>query len=300
MQKSLFINALVCLTMLNAFFSCTSEPSKMEKLKAQITEKLATTKGEFAVAYKNLDSPSDTLFINANMNFHAASTMKTAVMVEVFKQAKESKFSLSDSLAIKNEFKSIVDGSPYSLEVGDDSEEVLYKSLGQKRTVYQLVYEMITVSSNLATNILIELVDAKNVMKTLKSLKINDMQVLRGVEDSKAFEKGLNNTVTASDLALLFEKIAQNEAFNPQDCEEMRKILLDQKFNDIIPALLPKEIKVAHKTGNITGVHHDSGIVYLPNGKKYALVLLSKKLENFEEGTKMLAEISKMIYEYAK
>ncbi|TAH19620.1 MAG: serine hydrolase [Cytophagales bacterium] len=272
----------------------------MDELKVQILQKLNATKGEFAIAYKSLDNPADTLFINADANFHAASTMKTAVMLEVFKQAKEGKFSLADSLLLKNEFRSIVDSSSYSLEVGDDSEEVLYSSLGQKRTIYQLVYEMMTVSSNLATNILIELVDAKNVMQTLKSLNINQMQVLRGVEDSKAFEKGLNNTVTATDLALLFEKIAQNEVLTSKECEEMRKILLDQKFNDIIPAMLPREVKVAHKTGNITGVHHDSGIVYLPNGKKYILILLSKKLENFEEGTKALAEISKMIYEYAK
>lgn len=300
MKKYLSVKYLASFFFLHILTSCSQNPNKMDELKVQILQKLNATKGEFAIAYKSLDNPADTLFINADANFHAASTMKTAVMLEVFKQAKEGKFSLADSLLLKNEFRSIVDSSSYSLEVGDDSEEVLYSSLGQKRTIYQLVYEMMTVSSNLATNILIELVDAKNVMQTLKSLNINQMQVLRGVEDSKAFEKGLNNTVTATDLALLFEKIAQNEVLTSKECEEMRKILLDQKFNDIIPAMLPREVKVAHKTGNITGVHHDSGIVYLPNGKKYILILLSKKLENFEEGTKALAEISKMIYEYAK
>jgi beta-lactamase class A len=273
------------------------KPTKMETLKQQIEQQLATSKGEFAVAFKNLDSPSDTLFINAKTIFHAASTMKTPLMLEVFKQAGEGKFALTDSLILKNDFKSIIDGSAYSLEVGDDSEEALYASLGQKRTVYQLVYEMITVSSNLATNMLIELVGTEKVMETLKTLEINDLQVLRGVEDSKAFKAGKNNTVTAIDLMLLFEKIALNQVLTPADCEEMRKILFDQQFNDIIPALLPKAVKVAHKTGNITGVHHDSGIVYLPNGKKYVLILLSKNLENFEQGTKTLAEVSKLIYE---
>lgn len=280
--------------------SCTPKPMKMEILKQQIEQKLATTKGEFAVAFKDLDNPSDTLFIKAHTSFHAASTMKTPVMIEVFKQAKAGKFALTDSLVLKNEFISIVDGSPYSLEVGDDSEEALYKSLGQKRTIYQLVYEMITVSSNLATNMLIDLVDAKNVMETLKEVGINDIQVLRGVEDTKAFKEGKNNTVTAAGLAHLFEKIALCQLLTPDDCEEMKKILLDQKFNDIIPVFLPKEVQVAHKTGNITGVHHDSGIVYLPNGKKYVLILLSRKLENFEEGTKTLAEVSKMVYEVVK
>lgn len=299
MNKTSIIKTFVYLCFI-IISSCTSEQSKMEKLKLQVKQKFANITGEFALAYKDLDNSQDTLFINAESEFHAASTMKTAVMIEVFKQVKEGKFAITDSLVIKNEFKSIVDSSAYSLDVKDDSEEVLYNSLGQKRTIYQLVYEMITVSSNLATNMLIELVDAKNVTQTLRSLNINTMKVLRGVEDGKAFEKGLNNTVTAMDLGLLFEKIANHQVLNSKDCEEMKKILFDQKFNDIIPALLPKEVKVAHKTGSITGVHHDSGIVYLPNGKRYILVLLSKKMDNFEEGTKMLGEVSKLVYEYAK
>ena len=68
------------------------------------------------------------------------------------------------------------------------------------------------------------------------------------------------------------------------------------EFNEIIPAKLPKEIRVAHKTGSITGVQHDSGIVYLPDGRKYVLVLLSKKLKNADTGVKVLAEVSEMIY----
>ncbi len=300
MLKYLPFFVKIVLLMLLCIISCRQKHYQMSELRNQIQAKFASVKGEFAVAYKDLDKPSDTLFINAFTEFHAASTMKTAVMLEVFKQAQEGKFNLTDSLTLKNEFKSIVDSSTYSLDVADDSEEVLYSSLGQKRTVYQLVYEMITVSSNLATNMLIEIVGAENVTQTLRSLGINQMKVLRGVEDSKAFEKGMNNTVTAYDLALLLEKIETNKVLNAEACEKMRQILLDQKFNDVIPALLPKEVKVAHKTGTITGVHHDSAIVYLPKGKKYILVLLSRKMENFEEGTKMLAEVAKLVYEYAK
>ena len=80
----------------------------------------------------------------------------------------------------------------------------------------------------------------------------------------------------------------------------MTQILFDQKFNDMIPARLPKEIKVAHKTGSITGVQHDSGIVFLPDGRKYVLVVLSKKLTNAKAGIKVLAEVSEMIYNFVK
>ncbi len=266
-----------------------------KNLKIAIESKLKSVEGEFAVAFKDLQT-GKTLFINEKENFHAASTMKTPVMIEVFKQAKAGKFKLSDSILVKNEFKSIVDGSTFGLDISDDSGDGMYKKIGQKMTIYDLTYQMIIVSSNLATNILIDLVNAKNANASMRKLGANDIQVLRGVEDQKAFDKGLSNLVTAYDLMLIFEKIAQNKVINKKSCDEMRKILFDQKFNEIIPEKLPKAVKVAHKTGSITGVQHDSGIVYLPDGRKYVLVLLSKKLKNADAGVKVLAEVSEMIY----
>ncbi len=275
--------------------SIFAQKMSVENLKIAIETKLRTVEGEFAVAFKDLQT-GKTLFINEKTNFHAASTMKTPVMIEVFKQAKSGKFNLSDSTLVKNEFKSIVDGSIYGMDIADDSSDGMYKKIGQKMTIYDLTYQMIIVSSNLATNILIDLVDAKNANATMRKLGAKDIQVLRGVEDQKAFDKGLNNSVTAFDLMLIFEKIAKNKVINKQSCEAMLKILFDQKFDEIIPANLPKTVRVAHKTGSITGVQHDSGIVFLPDGRKYVLVLLSKKLKNADAGVKVLAEVSEMIY----
>jgi len=269
----------------------SAQKPTLESTKSAIEVKLKTVEGEFAVAFKDLQT-GKTLFINENENFHAASTMKTPVMIEVYKQAKAGKFKLTDSILVKNEFKSIVDGSPYSMDIADDSGDGMYKMIGKKMTIYDLTYQMIIVSSNLATNILIDLVDAKNANQSMRALGAKDIQVLRGVEDQKAFDKGLSNTTTAYDLMVIFEKIAQNKVIDKKSCEEMRKILFDQKFNEIIPEKLPKTVKVAHKTGSITGVQHDSGIVYLPDGRKYVLVLLSKKLKNADAGVKVLAEVS--------
>jgi beta-lactamase class A len=290
-MKKLFFT-LIFSIMLNHIFA---QKLTIENLKSAIEAKLKTVEGQFAVAFKDLQT-GETLFINEKENFHAASTMKTPVMIEVFKQAKAVKFKLSDSILVKNEFKSIVDGSPYSMDIADDSGDGLYKMIGKKMTIYDLTYQMIIVSSNLATNILIDLVDARNANESMRKLGAKDIQVLRGVEDQKAFEKGLNNTTTAYDLMLIFEKIAQNKVIDKQSCEEMRKILFDQKFNEIIPDKLPKTVKVAHKTGSITGVQHDSGIVYLPDGRKYVLVLFSKKLKSADAGVKILAEVSEAIY----
>lgn len=268
-----------------------------EELKKQITKELSKQPGTFAIAFKNLNTGVEIL-INERELFHAASTMKTPVMVEVYKQAAEGKFSLKDSILIKNEFKSIFDGSLYSLNKKDDSDTLIYNHISEKRTVYSLMYDMIIISSNMATNLIIELVDAKNVTHTLRSIGANDIQVLRGVEDTKAFETGMNNQVTAYDLMLLFEKIDKEELVNSEASMAMMDILLNQKFNDIIPANLPKEVKVAHKTGWITGIHHDSGIVFLPDGRKYVLVMLSKDLKDEDTGIKTMANISKSIYDF--
>ncbi|MEO8473644.1 MAG: serine hydrolase [Chryseolinea sp.] len=281
-----------------AFLLCLmSCQSRVSQLKESIEHELSSVPGTFAVAFEDL-SNGEQFLINEHDNFHAASTMKTPVMIEVYKQASEKKFSLDDSITIKNEFKSIVDGSPYTLESTDDSEFDLYTRIGKKSTIYDLMYDMIIVSSNLATNIIIDLVDANNVMATMKELGANDIKVLRGVEDNKAFDIGMNNTTTAYDLMLLFSKLSKGEVVNKDASSAMIKILLEQKFDDIIPAKLPGDVKVAHKTGFIKGVHHDSGIIMLPDGRRYILVLLSKDLTDDVTGLNAMANVSKLIYDY--
>lgn len=283
--------------LLGNFTASGQTKHSMRNLKHEINNVLSKQKGTFAVAFKDLSTGKE-LLINEEEDFHAASTMKTPVMIEVFKQASEKKFSLTDSILIKNEFKSIVDSSAYSLDSSDDSESEIYRHIGEKRTLYDLMYQMIIASSNLSTNIIIDLVDAKKVTRTMREMGAKKITILRGVEDNKAFEKGLNNTTTAYDLMLIFEKIAEGKAVDKKSSDEMINILLNQEHNEIIPAELPKEVKVAHKTGSITGVHHDSGIVILPDGRKYVLVLLSKNLEDENAAIKAMAKVSKIIYDF--
>jgi len=275
--------------------ACMEKTSGLEKLRKDINDKLSIDSAEFGIAFKDIQS-GQSLTINENKNFHAASTMKTPVLIELYRQASAGKFSLNDSITIKNSFRSIVDSSEFMLDSADDSEFDLYKQTGHKATISGLAYKMIILSSNLATNLLIELVKPDSVMKTMRSMGANEIKVLRGVEDGKAFEKGLNNSVTAHDLALIYKQLAEDKLTGSQ---EMIKTLLDQRFNEIIPAQLPKDVKVAHKTGSITGVQHDSGIVFLPGGRKYVLVLLSKfKAEDEKKVIQSMADVSKMVYDY--
>ena len=266
-------------------------------LEESILDAVLDQPGTFAVAVHDLQS-GEKILINAKEEFHAASTMKTPVMIEVYNQAAQGLFSLDDSLEVKNEFYSIVDSSLYSLDTASDSEKELYTLIGQKKKISDLVYDMIIVSSNLATNLVIDLVDARKVTETMRTLGAKDIEVLRGVEDIKAFEAGMSNSTSAEDLMIIYTTLAQAEVVSPQASQAMIDILFDQKFNEIIPDQLPKEVKVAHKTGAITGVHHDSGIVFLPDGRKYVLILLSKELPDFAAGTKFLSDISKMIFDH--
>ena len=268
-----------------------------EKLRLDVHQMLDTVPGSFAVAFKPVGDTA-ALLINERVMFHAASTMKTPVMIEVFRQARDRRFSLDDSVSVRNEFKSVVDGSFYELDPKDDSDDSMYKRIGGKASVRDLIHQMITVSSNLATNLLIGLVGAEKVTGTMREFGALDIEVLRGVEDGKAFERGMNNRTSAYDLLLILEAIAQGRAVDPSSSEAMVDVLLAQKFGDVIPALLPPNVRVAHKTGNITGVEHDSGIVYLPDGRRYVLVLLSKDLKNVKEGKQALARVSKRIYDF--
>ena len=257
---------------------------------------LKQSKVDFAVAYKNLNT-GDTLFINVDEDFHAASTMKTPVMFEAFRQIEQGKFFLTDSMIVRDTFFSIVDGSPYAMEVDSTTEKILHAFVGKKITINDMIHEMITVSSNLASNNMIDFLDVKNIQTTMKEIGANGMHVLRGVEDLKAYEKGMSNHTSARGLIQVFDAIAINNGCSPESSKEMLSILGKQFYRDIIPAKLPKEARVFNKTGSITGVRHDSGIVRSPDGTAYILVLLYKNLEQPDAGIDVLGEVSRMIYD---
>ncbi|MFY9553845.1 MAG: serine hydrolase [Blastocatellia bacterium] len=249
-----------------------------------------------AVGYHDLATGID-LMINADESFHAASTMKVPVMMEIFRQAAVGKLSLDRRIPIKNDFASIVDGSHYSLTADSDSEQSLYNRIGQTETVRELIRLMITVSSNLATNLLIERVKPERVMDLMRETGARNIRVLRGVEDGKAFQNGLNNTTTARDLTILMRLIAERRAVSAKASDEMLKIMLAQKFNEGIPAGLPPDARVSHKTGSITRINHDAAIVFPKSRRPYVLVVLTRGLEDETRAHKLIADISQVVYQ---
>jgi beta-lactamase class A len=223
--------------------------------------------------------------------------MKLPVMMAIFRLADRKKLGLNDPIEIKNRFYSIVDGSEFRLSRTDDSDQDIYGRLGQTMPVLELVDRMITWSSNLATNLLIEKVKAENVNALMRELGANDTEVRRGVEDAKAFQAGQNNTTTAYDLMLLLRLIAENRFLNRRACEKLVEILSAQRFNQGIPAGLPAATRVAHKTGEIAKHNHDAAIVYLPGRKPYVIVVLTKGLAEQKRSNRLIADISRTVYQ---
>ncbi len=261
--------------------------------RAEIESLIRQSGAEAAVAFRTLDG-RDELLIQPDLSFHAASTMKVPVLIELFRQARAGMLRLDDQIPVVNQFRSIVDGSPFALEMGEDSDDVIYKRAGSRMSYRELAEAMITVSSNFATNLIIERVGAPQIQKTTDALGAAGMRVLRGVEDNKAFEKGLNNTTTARALLTLMEALAGGRAVDRASSDEMIAVLKRQKFNERIPAGLPAGTPVAHKTGEITRIQHDAAIVYAE--RPFALVVLIRGLEDSKKGAALAASIARVVY----
>lgn len=234
---------------------------------------------------------------NEDIPFHAASTMKVPVMMALYRAVDTGEMSLDQPVPVRNEFRSLVDGSPYTLEPAEDGDPELYQAVGGTRPLGELIRRMITRSSNLATNLLLEKVGASRVMDLMREVEAYHIQVLRGVEDEKAFTAGLNNHTTAKDLRMAFEALAKGQAFSRKSAQEMLEILKAQEFNEKIPAQLPKGVPVAHKTGDIIGTHHDAAIVFPPGEEPYVLVVLTQGFLDEAEANRVIAEISRVAWE---
>jgi beta-lactamase class A len=232
---------------------------------------------------------------NADHYFHAASTMKLAVLLGVMRQVERGELSLESPVHVRNRFTSIVNQEPFMLDLRRDADPNVYGHLGKSLTVRELAYWMITLSSNLATNLLIDVIGVNTIQLALDELDIDGVRVLRGVEDQAAFAAGLNNEVTANGLLKLLRVVADNKAYSRKASEEMLNIMLEQQYRSGIPAGLPKAARVAHKTGNISTVHHDAGIVYLENRAPYVLVILTQFSAESGRGT-AVADVSRDVF----
>ncbi len=247
------------------------------------------------------EDPARRIFeYNADEVFHAASTMKVPVMMEVFRQVEAGTLKPDQPVVIENEFKSIMDGSPFSLTPEDDDDKDLYKQIGQTLPLQNLIERMINTSSNFATNLIIQLASARNVMELMGEIGAKDMTVLRGVEDIKAYEAGKNNTTSARALATCLKTIAGSKLYSEQSRKAMLDILLSQHSRNGIPAGIKateRRLQVACKDGWITEIHHDSAIIRDSAGRNSYLVILTRGVKEEAQGEKLVATLAGKVWD---
>jgi beta-lactamase class A len=278
--------------------SCASAPHSAGFLPGEV-ERIVSRQGDkrlIAVAYKHLGT-GVAFGLHDRERFHAASTMKIPVMMALFDAVDRGELRLDQPIAVRNEFHSIMDGSTFTLDPAEDGDPDLYQAAGQTRPLEEMIRRMIVRSSNLSTNLLIEKVGASTVMDLMRRIEAYDIRVLRGVEDEKAFAAGMNNAVTAHDLLIVLDAIANGTLVSKAGSERMIDILKAQEFNEKIPAGLPPGTPVAHKTGDITGVHHDAAIVFPPGEQPYVLVVLTAGFQDEKEADGVIAAISRAVWE---
>src|SRR5437764_13850310 len=261
-----------------------------------LVEKLMVEGKARAMAVAVHDFESGSRFsIRGDRWFHAASTIKVAVLLAIFRAADEGRLRLDDSLHVRNRFISAADGSSFHLNRDSDAMPELYQAIGRTAKISALAEGMIASSSNLATNLLLDFVGVEYARNVLRDAQVSEVELRRGVQDENAHERGIDNEVTANGLVTLLCAV-RGDFLKQQSREEIIRILLAQRFNSMIPAGLPPHATVAHKTGEISTACHDAGIVYLPEREPYIVVILTEFDAEKDGRYQTLVGISNLIY----
>jgi beta-lactamase class A len=259
-------------------------------------ERLAVESKARAIAVALHDVESGLRFsLRGDRWFHAASTIKVAILLAVFRAADEGRLRLEDSLHIRNRFISAADGSPFHLNRDSDAMPELYKRIGRVAKISELAEGMIVASSNLATNLLLDFLTVEYARNVLRDTQVDGVELRRGVEDHAAHERDINNQATANGLLTLLAAL-RGDFLTTKSKERAIRILLEQRFDSMIPAGLPPHAVVAHKTGEISTACHDIGIVYLPEREPYLAVILTEFDSDRDGRRETVAAISEAIY----
>jgi beta-lactamase class A len=233
--------------------------------------------------------------------FHAASTVKVAILVAVGAAVGEHRFELHSRLAVRNRFLSAADGSPFRIGAGRDANSEVHRHIGRTMRVEELALHMIATSSNLATNLLLDLVGVAYARRVLSGLEVEGVDVRRGVEDDRAFDAGISNRVTARGLVQLFAAIHEGRAGTPDITRWMLDVLSKQEFTSGIPAGLPDDVRseatVANKTGEISNMAHDAGLVFLPDQTAYAVAVLTETPKGASPRPATIARVARVAYD---
>jgi beta-lactamase class A len=236
--------------------------------------------------------------------FHAASTIKVAILACLYATLSERGLDSDHRLEIRNQFESVVDGSAYHVLASRDTDAGIHASTDQTMSVGELAHRMIAISGNLATNLLLEFIGADRARRMLTDAGIAGVDLVRGVEDDRAFDAGISNRVTANGLVSLLRAILEGRFGSDNETRAMIATLCAQTFTRGIPAGFPAGVRpstrIAHKTGEISTATHDAGIVFLEGREPYVLAVLTGVPGPAEERYRPIARISELVFEMVR
>jgi beta-lactamase class A len=277
--------------------SSVFRPDSLDPLRGRLDD-LERTAGVRALAVAVYDTETHIGFRrHAERWFHAASTIKVAILLGVYAAIDRGWLLPHSRLHVRNRFASAVDGRLFHLNPERDANPEVQASIGKMMRISDLALHMIATSSNLATNLLLDLIGLDAVQRTIQQFGLTGFDIRRGVEDEKAFEHGIINRVTANGLVALLRLIAEERAYTSELSREMLDILHQQEFRKGIPARLPREVRVAHKTGDISTIAHDAGVVYAPGRKPYVIAILTEWSPDAGSRSPTIATVSHVAYE---
>ena len=258
-----------------------SKPSEVESAISAILKPVAEV---FSVVARRVDG-NDGIMLNPNEVFPSASVIKVPMMVDLFCLRDEGRLSFDEVVTLRAEYK--VEGSGALKEL----------HAGLELTVLDLIILMIVQSDNTATNMLIDRIGMESVNERMRGFGFEKTTLARGMYDWDAQAKGFENVCTPSEIATLLEFMVEGAISSKSTSAEMLEIMAKQQWREKIPLLLPEGTKVANKTGSITGVTHDVGVVYGPSGP-YVLCVMTKGVSDVVSAGRAIAEVSKLVYEF--
>lgn len=270
---------------------------KDETLRDTVQE-IASEAGASAIAVAVHDfRDATTWHMEGDRWFHAASTIKVPVLLGVFDAIEQGRFELRSRVHIRNRFFSEVEGRIYRVPGSRDANTAVHAAVGRTLRIAELAEHMIVTSSNLATNLLLDVAGVPQIQATLQRLELRGIELRRGVEDEAAWEQDINNRITALGLCHALRLIEEGRAISPHASEAMLQILHRQQFRSGIPAGLPDDARVANKTGEMSTAAHDAGIVYLEHRAPYVLVILTEWSPDVDGRRGVIARVSRAVYD---
>ena len=229
---------------------------------------------------------------NAQAAHYAASTMKVAVMAAAYRQAEAGDLDLDADVTVHDDFTSAAGSQRFRCSADYDGDPEPWRRLGEAVSLRWLIRRMIVRSSNLATNLVLEQTGVQAADDVWRAVGARESVVGRGIEDYAARDAGLDNLVTASDLATLLDALQAGRLAGPGATREMLEVLLAQEVKVDVVRGLPPGTRVAHKNGWVDGIRHSAALVFPDDAPAFVLATCITATMSDQTGCDLVADVA--------